>query len=91
MSDIAYPVVTSDWFVDHRDGRTLAECVGGSGDDCIANARRIAACLNACRDISTDNLDDVGAMSAEARNAGLALLAANSAKYCNSGSAARQG
>lgn len=90
---IAYPVVTSDWFVDHADGRTLAECVGGSGDDCIANARRIAACLNSCRDIGTEDLEQIAALGEYYRNFGLQMLgsAAATAAFNNSGSAAREG
>ena len=65
MSEIAYPVRAVGAFVADPDGRDVAICWIGGADV----ARRIAACLNACRDISTDNLENVGAMSAEARNA----------------------
>lgn len=49
-------------FVCDRNGWTIAECRSGyrTHEQDADVARRIAACLNACRDISTEDLELCG-------------------------------
>lgn len=85
MSEIAYPLNATTETV--RDASGLPVCdvswLERDIDEVRALARRIAACLNACRDISTEDLERV----AELQNIDARLVV----RVNNSGSAAREG
>lgn len=82
---IAYPVRAVDWIVDDANGKTLAECLVVGAPCEVSVARRIAACLNACRDIGTEDLERCNATPRGV------FLALTEFRTISCGSAAREG
>ena len=103
MSEIAYPVTVYGSTAIHDAGhRSIAEakCLAYSGRAAAEErARRIAACLNACRDISTEELES-GRLTDLLRASEMSLAQTRRAwresiglppEPAHSGSAAREG
>lgn len=84
MSEIAYPVEVLEMAgsVGVIDSTGQLTCAGGDMD-----ARRIAACLNACRSLTTEQLERDGVEVILLAS----VLSAELVDHENSGSAAREG
>lgn len=59
MSHSKTPWRQVDTTIEDADGYLILDCRFGSKEECVANAKRIAACVNKFSEISDDNMEDM--------------------------------